>query len=142
MKKRRVFKYILLTILLVVAGMAALFAYQIYDRLCWFGLEDRVVHSYEGVVGAIEEYVRVNQEAPQTLSFVSSGVMSEINAIGEIVRTDYYVIPERQAWKLDVLVRARGKERQFVYVSDGQLTPQEEARYYVWCHDWIVLRVP
>lgn len=66
--------------------------------------------------------------------------MRDIQQMEEIVRTEYSVIPERQAWKLNVYVRARGKERQFIYVSDGKLTPEEEARYYVWCHDWKVLK--
>jgi hypothetical protein len=110
--------------------------------MCWFIIEDNVAYSYGGVIFSIEKYVKENHKPPETLSIVSLGDMEDIQQLKEIVKTDYYVIPERNAWKLDVLVRARGKERQFVYVSDGVLTPEEESRYYVWCHDWIVLRKP
>lgn len=141
-KKMKVLKYSVLTILLAVGLFVAVGAYQIYDRMCWFGFEDRVAHSYEGIIFSIQKYTEENQYPPETLSIVSSTDMDDIQAIKEIIKTDYYVIPERQAWKLDVLVRYRGKERQFVYVSDGELTPDEESRYYIWCHDWIVLRMP
>ena len=142
MKKWKILKYSLLTILLVVGCGIAFVVYQVGNHFYWFGLEDRVVHSYEGVIFSIEKYIEENQEPPETLSIVSSEDMVDIQEIKEIVKTDYSVIPERKAWKLDVLVRARGKERQFVYVSDGKLTPEEESRYYIWCHDWIVLKKP
>jgi hypothetical protein len=142
MKKWKVLKYILLTVLLVFGIALAIFAYQVYDHTCWFIIEDNVAYSYGGVIISIEKYIKENHEPPETLSIVPPGDMEDVRQMKEIVKTDYYVIPERNAWKLDVLVRARGKERQFVYVSDGILTPEEKERYYVWCHDWVVLRKP
>lgn len=142
MKKWKIIKHVILTALLTVVVILAVFAYQVYDRMCWFGIEDRVADSYEGVIFSIKEYVKANQGPPESLSIVPAGDMEDVRQMKEIIKTDYYVMPERNAWKLDVLVRARGKERQFVYVSDGILTPEEESRYYVWCHDWIVLRRP
>lgn len=142
MKRRKILKYILLTTLVAVGIIFTIFAYQVYNYFYWFGLEDRVVHSYEGIIFSIEKYIEENQKPPETLSIVPSEDMEDIQQIKEIVKTSYHVIPERNAWKLDVLVRAKGKERQFVYVSDGELTPEEESRYYIWCHDWDILRIP
>lgn len=126
--------------LLITAITAAIIGYQIYDRFCWFGIEDQVVHSFHNVVDSVKSYINTNQKVPESLDFINPDVMLDVQQMKEIVSTEYFVIPERKAWKLDVHVRARGKERQFIYVSDGKLTPEEDARYYVGCHDWVVLK--
>ncbi len=142
MKRWKILKNILLTMLVVIGIIFSIVAYHVFDRMYWFGIEDRVVYAYEGVICAIEKYIAENQKLPETLSIVPPEDMETIRQMKEIAKTEYYVIPARNSWKLDVLVRARGKEREFVYVSDGELTPEEESRYYTGCHDWVILRMP
>ncbi len=141
MKKWRIFKYILLVMLLIIVSIGSFIAYQMYDRFCWFGLEDMVAHNLEleETIYSIKQYVEDNQEPPGNYS--PSVDLSCINGIKDF-KVDYHLIAERQTWRLDVYVRARGKVRQFVYVSDGHLTDEEKNRYYIWCHDWYVLKVP
>jgi hypothetical protein len=141
MKKWRIFKYTLLVILGVGGICLAYAAYQVYDRICWFGLEDQISHHLElqETIDSIKQYVKDNQQPPETFS--PSVDLSDIHGIKDF-EVDYHVIADRHAWRLDVYVKARGEVRQFVYVSDGQLTDEEKNRYYIWCHDWHVLKVP
>jgi len=141
MKKWRIFKYTLLVVLTIGGACLAYTAYQVYDRFCWFGLEDQISHHLEldETIDSIEQYVEANQRPPE--AFSPTVDLSGIDGIKDF-KVGYHVIAERQAWRLDVYVRARGTVRQFVYVSDGHLTDEEKNRYYIWCHDWIVLKVP
>jgi hypothetical protein len=63
-KRKKVIKYILLTLGFGILLFLSYFVYTLYTYIFWFGLEDRVVHNYQLVIDGIVVYSKQNDSLP------------------------------------------------------------------------------
>jgi len=140
MSKKKVIKYIFVTLGIGVLIFLSNSAYIVYTLVFWFGLEERVVGTYQPVIKAIAAYQEKNDSPPPDINDLSPEYIDSIPKLKEVTSFEYNII-EPKDWELIVIVEAKGRKKEFVYRTTQQLTAEEKQRLWTGCHKWFVLRI-
>ncbi len=91
MSTKKVIKYISVTLGIGLLVFVGYFAYIVYTALFWFGLEDRVVGTYQPVIKALVSYQEQNDSPPPDINDLSPEYIDSIPKLKE-VKSFYYNI--------------------------------------------------
>lgn len=130
----------ILAIIFLIMLFAGCVAYQIYDRLQWFCLEDNVVDTYFEVTNAVFKYCDDKKTPPANLQELIPQYIKEIPKMQNVESCVYTVDQKSGEWRVTLQVERKRTEREFIFSSDGELTPEEQKRIYTGCHGWVILR--
>jgi hypothetical protein len=140
MKKITLRIAIAVSAILLLAGSYV--GYKIYDRICWFSLEDNITRAYSPIVNAIYKYQEDNGKRPNSLADIDPEYFKTTLPVKDVVISSKYTKTNKaKEWRISILVKARGITREFLYPSDGKLTEQEKKRSCARCHGWEILKV-
>jgi len=140
MSKKKVIKYIFVTLGFGMLLLLSYFAYTFYTLVFWFGLEDKVVGNYQPVIDGIVSYQKKNDSLPPDIKNLVPEYISSIPKLKEVKSFEYNII-EQKDWELIVIIEAKGKKKEFVYRTTYQLTVEEKKRLWTGCHEWFVLLI-
>ncbi|MBC8481968.1 MAG: hypothetical protein H8D47_04805 [Planctomycetes bacterium] len=140
MRKKKMVKYIFVTLGFGTVLFLSYFAYILYTLAFWFGLEERVVGNYQPVIDGITSYQKKNNSLPTDIKDLMPEYIGSMPRLKEVKNYEYNII-EQGDWELIVIVEAKGKKKEFVYRTTQQLTVEEKKRLWTGCHKWFVLRI-
>lgn len=135
---KKIIKYVFIILGLGVFFFLSFFAYKFYTYMFWFGLEDRIVFSYEPVIKGIVAYQEKIGSFPSDIKDLIPEYIDNMPNLQEVKSFEYNII-EQKDWELVVIAEAKGMKKEFIYRTTLQLTPEEKKRLWTGCHDWYVL---
>ncbi len=130
----------ILAIILLIMLFAGCVAYLAYDRAQWVCFEDNVIGTYMDVISAVVRYSDKKNAPPSCFKELIPEYIKEIPKMQNVKSCVYTVDQKSGEWRVTLLVERGSTEREFIFSSDGELTPEEQKRIYTGCHGWVILR--
>ncbi len=134
-------KWIIWTVVSLLAITVTLFAcafFTVYNR---FMNEERICGAFHPVIGALETFRQEKGSLPTNLTELVPHYIPALPIAPVADSIEYRVLPGPN-WELSVRSSVRGKPELFVQRSSGNFTAEEQRQVVTGFHGWLVFKQP
>lgn len=131
-------KWIVGSVVAVIAVTVAWFAYGLFRAWHRFASEERICGAFHPVINALDHFLEQTGSLPTNLTQLVPGYLPQIPAAPVADSIEYRVLPDGTNWQLSVRSSVRGAPELFVQRSSGDFTAQEQRQSVRGFHGWLV----
>jgi len=135
-------KWIIQSLVAVIAFTVACFAYGFFTAWHRFASEDRIYDAFLPVVRALGEFQQQTGSLPTNLTQLVPQYVRQLPRAPFADSIDYSVLPDGTNWELSVQSSIRGAPQRFVQRSSRDFTAEEQRQSVTAFHGWLVFRQP
>jgi hypothetical protein len=134
-------KWIIWSVVAVIAVTVAWFAHGFFSAYNRFMNEERICGAFHPVISALDQFQEQTGSLPTNLTQLVPQYLPQLPSTPVADSIGYRVLPGTN-WELSVRSRVRGKPELFVQRSSRDFTAEEQRRSVTGFHGWLVFSEP
>ncbi len=135
-------KWIIWSVVAIVAFTISLFVRGFYTAWQRFASEERICGAFHPVISALNEYQQQTGSLPTNLMQLIPEYLPRLPSPPVADAIDFRTLPDGTNWQLSVQSSVRGAPELFVQRSSRDFTADERRQSLTGFHEWLVFRKP
>ena len=135
-------KWVICSVIAVIALTVTWFAYGFFTAWQRFANEERICGAFHPVISALDRFQQQTGSLPTNLTQLVPQYLPQLPGTPVADSIEYLLLPDGHNWQLSVISSVRGRRELFVQRSSREFSAEEQLRSVTGFHGWLVFRQP